>query len=122
VHFPELKRVITSLLSGRFPEKLGYPVCLECKFRENECVLIKDKPCLGPITQAGCKAICIAQGKYCYGCQGPTKEANLKAIDIRLKQFLKNSEIKNYLNLFLKATPEFTTIKLSSNRAKGNKK
>ncbi len=107
VHFPELERVITSFLFGRFPEKLGYPVCMECKFRENSCVLIKNKPCLGPITQAGCKAICVANGKYCYGCQGPTKDANMKAIKIRLKQFLSDEEIENYLNLFLKATKEY---------------
>lgn len=107
VHFPELERVITNLLFGRFPERPGYPVCLECKFRENECVLIKDKPCLGPITQAGCDAICIAEGKYCYGCQGPFKAANVKAWQKRVRTFTKDSEIKNYLNLFLNGTKEY---------------
>lgn len=107
VHFPELERVITSFLFGRFPEKLGYPVCMECKFRENSCVLIKNKPCLGPVTQAGCKAVCVTNGKYCYGCQGPTKDANIKAIKTRLKQFLSDKDIENYLNLFLKDTKEY---------------
>jgi sulfhydrogenase subunit delta len=118
VHFPELERVITNLLYGRFPERLGYPVCLECKFRENECVLIKDKACLGPITQGGCDAICIAEGKYCYGCQGPFKTANMEAWQKRLREFIKDSEIKNYLNLFLSATKEFTLINLRTRRAK----
>ena len=110
VHFPELERVLTNLLFNRLPERLGYPVCLECKFRENECLLVKDKPCLGPITQAGCQAICITEGKYCYGCQGPFKAANMKAINTRLKQFIKDREIKNYLNLFLKATKEYNKV------------
>ncbi len=110
VHFPELERVITSFLFGRFPEKLGYPVCMECKFRENSCVLIKNKPCLGPVTQAGCKAICVTNGKYCYGCQGPAKDANMKVIKTRLKQFLSDEETENYLNLFLKATKEFKEV------------
>jgi len=107
VSLSELERVITHLLFGRIPEKLPYPVCLECKLKENECLLIKDQPCLGPITQAGCQAICITEGKYCYGCQGPTKEANIKALKNRFSQFLKNKEIENYLSLFLKATKEY---------------
>lgn len=107
VSFSELERVFTYLLSGRIPEKLPYPVCLECKIKENECLLIKNKPCLGPITQAGCQAICITEGKYCYGCQGPTKEANIKALKNRFGQFLKKQETEKYLNLFLKDTKEY---------------
>lgn len=110
VHFPELERTLTNLLYERMPEKLGYPVCLECKTSENECLLAKDKPCLGPITQAGCQAICIQEGKYCYGCQGLTKDANIKAMSNRLKQFLNNKVMKNYLNLFLTDNKEVKSI------------
>ena len=98
----ELERIITSFLIGKFPKPIDYPVCLECKFSENNCLLVNDKTCLGPVTQAGCDAVCVSQGKYCYGCQGLVKDANIYALKNRLKDFLTKKEIENHLNLFLK--------------------
>ena len=37
-------------------------------------------PCLGPVTQAGCGAICPAHGRECFGCFGPSEPANLVSL------------------------------------------
>jgi coenzyme F420-reducing hydrogenase gamma subunit len=37
-------------------------------------------PCLGPVTQAGCGAICPAYHRGCYGCFGPKETPNTPAL------------------------------------------
>ena len=69
----QLLRAITDLLAGVRPHLSSDSVCLECKRRGNVCVLVaKGAPCLGPVTRAGCGAICPGMGRDCYGCFGPT--------------------------------------------------
>jgi sulfhydrogenase subunit delta len=53
------------------------PVCLECKWRENECLLLKNIMCLGPVTATGCNARCPSHNLPCVGCFGPADEGNL---------------------------------------------
>jgi sulfhydrogenase subunit delta len=65
------------LLRGGVPQLPLVPVCVECKFRENECLLLKDIPCLGPVTAAGCRAVCPTYQVPCIGCFGPVDEANV---------------------------------------------
>jgi sulfhydrogenase subunit delta len=67
---PEYLHLFKSLVLGRKPEDIDYAVCVECKQKENECVLDKGMFCLGPITRAGCGAICPGNGQYCIGCRG----------------------------------------------------
>ena len=72
----QLLRVITDLLAGVRPHLQAESVCLECKRRGNVCVMVaKGLACLGPVTRAGCGAICPGMGRDCYGCFGPSEGA-----------------------------------------------
>lgn len=72
----QLFEVITALLVGRSPSIRDEAVCLECKRRGTTCVLVtSDDPCLGPVTHAGCGALCPTFGRGCYGCFGPKERA-----------------------------------------------
>lgn len=76
----ELLTTLAALLRGAFPVFPSYPVCMECRSRENLCLLIeRNELCLGPLTQAGCNARCPAVGIICEGCRGPVAEANIAA-------------------------------------------
>jgi sulfhydrogenase subunit delta len=73
----QLLEVLTALLLGRTPHLPRHSVCLECKRRGTTCVMVsKGIPCLGPLTQAGCGAICPAYNRGCYGCFGPMESPN----------------------------------------------
>ncbi|MDF5755198.1 oxidoreductase [Spongiactinospora sp. TRM90649] len=83
----QLIEVITAFLAGRRPVVPGHSVCVECKIRGNVCVLVAHgTPCLGPVTQAGCGALCPASDRGCYGCFGPTETPNSRALDARLRE------------------------------------
>jgi len=76
----QLLEVISALVQQRKPALPQYAVCLECKRRGATCVTVASGiPCLGPITQAGCGAICPAYGRGCYGCFGPLPDAEPRA-------------------------------------------
>jgi coenzyme F420-reducing hydrogenase gamma subunit len=73
----QLLEVITALLVGRTPHLPGDSVCMECKRRGTVCVMVaRGLPCLGPLTQTGCGAICPAYHRGCYGCFGPLEAPN----------------------------------------------
>ena len=65
------------IIRGHLPELYRFPVCVECKWNENDCLLNKGLPCLGPITSAGCGSICINHNLPCVGCWGPVERANV---------------------------------------------
>ncbi|NJE05922.1 hydrogenase [Thermococcus sp. M36] len=68
----ELYQALMDIAKGVDPVRPDYPVCIECKLNEYECVLVKKGlPCLGPITLGGCNAACIKSGLGCIGCRGP---------------------------------------------------
>jgi coenzyme F420-reducing hydrogenase gamma subunit len=73
----ELLAALASLLRGDPPLVLAYPVCAECRMRENVCLLSRPGViCCGPVTAAGCNARCPACGIPCLGCRGPSRDAN----------------------------------------------
>jgi coenzyme F420-reducing hydrogenase gamma subunit len=82
----QLLEVVTAHLHGRRPNVPGYSVCFECKRRGNTCVTVAHgTPCLGPVTQAGCGAICPAYARGCYGCFGPMESPNTVSLSKQLR-------------------------------------
>ena len=77
----QLVELLTAVTTGRHPQLPDQAVCLECKRRGYECVVVsRGEPCLGPVTQTGCGAICPGMGRGCYGCFGPREGANAEAL------------------------------------------
>jgi coenzyme F420-reducing hydrogenase gamma subunit len=73
----QILEVLTALLVGRAPHLPSHSVCMECKKRGKVCVMVaRGLPCLGPLTQTGCGAICPAYHRGCYGCFGPMEDPN----------------------------------------------
>jgi sulfhydrogenase subunit delta len=82
----QLLEVLTAYLHGRRPTVPAYPVCFECKRRGTTCVTVAHgTPCLGPVTQAGCGAICPAYARGCYGCFGPAESPNTVSLSRQLR-------------------------------------
>ena len=93
---------VSNLLNSDLPVFAGYPVCMECKLRENEC-LLRDgsEVCCGPLTVAGCGARCPELGIPCFGCRGPCDDANVKsAIAMFEDKGIALEEIANKLRTF----------------------
>ena len=77
----QLLEVVIAYLNGRAPILPTYSVCMECKRNGNPCVMVAHgTPCLGPVTQAGCGAICPAFNRGCYGCFGPMESPNTTSL------------------------------------------
>lgn len=73
----QLLDLVAALLHGRTPRMPSYSVCIECKRRGTVCVAVAGGiACLGPVTQAGCGALCPSFGRECFGCYGPKEHAN----------------------------------------------
>jgi coenzyme F420-reducing hydrogenase gamma subunit len=73
----QLLEVLNALLNKRKPNIPTHSVCMECKSRGTACIMVaKQVPCLGPVTQAGCGAICPTYDRGCYGCFGPMESPN----------------------------------------------
>ncbi|HEU4489536.1 MAG TPA: hypothetical protein VFR74_01575 [Jiangellales bacterium] len=82
----QLLEVLAAHLQHRRPRVPSYSVCVECKRRGTVCVAVAHgTPCLGPVTQAGCGAICPAYARGCYGCFGPQDTPNTGSLADRLR-------------------------------------
>ena len=83
----QLVETVAALLHARRPRIPSTSVCTECKARGTPCVMVAGgTPCLGPVTQAGCGAICPAYGRGCYGCFGPMESPNTEALSRRWEE------------------------------------
>lgn len=77
----QLLEVVGAFLAGRRPATPPHSVCLECKARGTVCVMVaQGTPCLGPVTHAGCGALCPGYARGCYGCFGPQETPNTAAL------------------------------------------
>jgi coenzyme F420-reducing hydrogenase gamma subunit len=80
----QLLEVVGALLNGRKPIVPPHSVCMSCKQQGTVCVTVAHGiPCLGPVTQAGCGAICPSFQRGCYGCFGPAEDPNVAALAAR---------------------------------------
>jgi sulfhydrogenase subunit delta len=81
----QLLEVITAFLADRKPVTPAHSVCVECKLKGNVCVTVAHgTPCLGPVTHAGCGALCPSYDRGCYGCYGPMESPNAPALSRQL--------------------------------------
>jgi sulfhydrogenase subunit delta len=88
----QLLAAITALLNGRPPMVWSHSVCIDCKLKGNVCMLVMGTPCLGPVTHAGCGALCPTYRRGCYGCYGPKETPNTAALSAWFSQKLGMSE------------------------------
>ncbi len=93
--------VVRCLAVGKNPEMPTYPVCVECKLKENICRFEYGEICLGPITRAGCDARCPSNGSWCFGCRGLIDDPNVNAAKDVMDQYGKTiDDLKHRLVLF----------------------
>ena len=82
----EFFKIIKDLIAGIPPKIKQQPVCYECQLKQNECLLQKGEPCLGPIMLGGCGAPCPSNNYPCDGCRGPMKDVKPDNLNKQLKQ------------------------------------
>lgn len=83
----EFVRVVKDLLLDKSPKMPNQPVCVECKLRENSCLFLQGKVCMGPVTYSGCGALCPSLNRACEGCYGPMEDANVEPQMTLLKEY-----------------------------------
>lgn len=83
----QLIEVVSAFLNKRKPTIPTHSLCVDCKLRGNVCVMVaRQIPCLGPVTQVGCGAICPSYTRGCYGCFGPMENPNPPALSKRFSE------------------------------------
>jgi coenzyme F420-reducing hydrogenase gamma subunit len=89
----QLIELISATLAGRKPNVPTYSVCMECKRKGNVCIAVaQGVPCLGPVTHAGCGAICPAFNRGCYGCYGPMESPNTESLSSQFRILGQNDQ------------------------------
>ena len=105
----QLLEVLAAAVQGRAPRVRSHSVCVECKRRGTVCVMVADDtPCLGPVTQAGCGALCPAFARGCYGCFGPQDTPNTASVADRLRALgMSEPEVLRVFRTFNAASEPF---------------
>ena len=105
----QLLEVLSAHLHGRKPAVASHSTCLECKMRGTVCVMVASgTPCLGPVTHAGCGALCPSYDRGCYGCFGPNDAPRTAPLARRfLAQGARPEEVRRLFSTFNAAAPAF---------------
>ncbi len=121
IHKAQLLELLGAILSGRRPNLPADSVCIECKRRGNVCVLVaRGTPCLGPVTHAGCGAICPAFHRGCYGCFGPSEAPVPDALLPKLEALgMRPEELERFFQTFNAAAPAFRAASESVRNRRG---
>jgi sulfhydrogenase subunit delta len=107
----QLLDVLTACINGRTPRVPAETVCSQCKRAGNVCITVAHgTPCLGPVTQAGCGALCPSYARGCYGCFGPAPGANTESLVQRLRAAgMGDQDVTRIFRTFNAAAEPFTT-------------
>ena len=105
----QLLEVLRAFLGGRRPRIRDHSVCFECKRAGRVCVTVAHgTPCLGPVTHAGCGALCPGFARGCYGCFGPMARPNTDALSRRLVELgMAERDVVRVYRTFNAAAPAF---------------
>ncbi len=105
----QLWEVFRAFLGHRAADLPTESVCLECKRRGNVCVVVaRGIPCLGPVTQTGCGALCPGYQRGCYGCFGPQGSPNVPSMLSHLATLgMSAPEVTRVFRTFNAAAPAF---------------
>jgi len=106
----EIAEVLGAILAGRKPTEARFPVCLECKAKENECLLLAGKECLGPVTKGGCEAVCPSRGLRCWGCFGALRGGNTRAMKNLLTEKYGKERAEQLLAIFYYQQNEYKEL------------
>ncbi len=112
----QLLEVVLAFAQGRRPAIPNESVCMSCKARGTVCVMVtRDEACFGPVTHAGCGALCPAYGRACFGCYGERETANAEALFSYLhrKQARASTELARHARTFV---PESAAFKAEAAR------
>lgn len=109
VNTRQVTAVLRALLSGVTPAIEQDKVCMECKRQHIVCVMVtRGIPCMGPVTQTGCGALCPDMGRDCYGCYGSAENTNTSALAKRFRSLrLDREQISHRFVSFNSADPFF---------------
>jgi coenzyme F420-reducing hydrogenase gamma subunit len=105
----QLLYVLNQALFGQRPTLPTHSLCGECKRAGVTCVMVAGgTPCLGPVTQAGCGALCPRHNRGCYGCFGPSETANTQALSPHLERLgMDPPALVRIYRTFNAAAPQF---------------
>ncbi len=104
---------IKQFLAGKKPYIRRESLCMECKRRGNVCVIVaKGEPCLGPVTQEGCGAICPSFSRGCYSCFGPSIDPQPERLArvFRERLGLREGEVRLKFMAFTAWSKPFRTV------------
>lgn len=102
---------VKCMLLGKKPKMKTYPVCVECKLKENICLLEREIMCLGPVSLAGCSAKCPSKGYPCEGCRGPVEEANISSqAELMKEKGIEPIDIIRRFRMFTSGAKEFQEV------------
>jgi sulfhydrogenase subunit delta len=105
----QLLEVLSAFLNERRPNIPAHSVCIECKLKGNVCVMVAHgTPCMGPVTHAGCGALCPSYDRGCYGCFGPMETPDTAALSAWLGRLgLAERDLQRLYSTFNTWSPEF---------------